>query len=83
MGDDKPRGLSMIIWNLLMITGVAGAVAAACISVKDKLSPDFIKSITSGDGVLNGTINDGLIVGGIITFALLMLIGFSARNRSV
>ena len=83
LGDDKPRGLSMIIWNLLMITGVAGAVAAAYISVKGKLSPGFIDSVSSGSGVLNGTLNDGLIVGGIITFALLMLIGFSARNRNV
>ena len=79
LGDDKPRGLWMLIWNLLMIIGVAGAVAAAVLSVKGKLSTGFVESISTGQ--FSGTLNDGLIVGGVLTFVLLMLIGFSGRNR--
>ena len=82
LGADKPRGLWMLIWNLLMIVGVAGAVAAAYISVTGRLSAGFMESITSGTG-LAGNLNDGLILGGIATFALLVLIGFSARARNV
>lgn len=69
LGDDKPKGLSMVIWNVLMIIGVAGAVAAAYVSLRGKLAG-------------GSDLNDGLILGGVITFLLLMLIGFSARNRA-
>ena len=69
----------MLIWNLLMIIGVTGAVAAAVLSVKGKLSTGFVESISTGQ--FSGTLNDGLIVGGVLTFVLLMLIGFSGRNR--
>jgi hypothetical protein len=57
----------MVIWNVLMIIGVAGAVAAAYVSIRGRLEA-------------NGDLNDGLILGGIITFLLLMVIGFSARR---
>ncbi len=80
LGVDKPRGLSMLIWNLLMLIGVAGAVAAAYLSVKSRLSKGFIDSLSTGE--FSGNLNDGLIIGGVITFVLLMLIGFSGRNRS-
>jgi len=79
LGDDKPRGLWMLIWNLLMSIGVAGAVAAAYFAIKGKLSEGFVQSISAGE--FSGTLNDGLIVGGVLTFLLLMLIGFSGRNR--
>ena len=80
LGDDKPRGLWMLIWNLLMIIGVAGATAAAVLALKGKLlSAGFVESISAGK--FSGTLNDGLIVGGVLTFLLLMLIGFSGRNR--
>ena len=67
LGTEKPRGLRMVIWNVLMIIGVAGAVAAAYVSIRGRLEA-------------NGDLNDGLILGGIITFLLLMVIGFSARR---
>jgi len=79
LGDDKPRGLWMLIWNLLMSIGVAGAVAAAYFAIKGKLSIGFVQSISAGE--FSGNLNDGLIVGGVLTFLLLMLIGFSSRNR--
>ena len=79
LGDDKPRGFWMLIWNLLMSIGVAGAVAAAYFAIKGKLSEGFVQSISAGE--FSGTLNDGLIVGGVLTFLLLMLIGFSGRNR--
>ena len=80
LGDDKPRGLWMLIWNLLMIIGVAGATAAAVLALKGKLlSAGFVESISAGK--FSGTLNDGLIIGGVLTFLLLMLIGFSGRNR--
>ena len=81
MDDDKPRGLWMLIWNLLMAVGVAGALANAYLSVKGKLSTELIDSLKSGNG-LSGTLNDGLILGALATFVLLVLIGFSARSRS-
>jgi len=81
LGDDKPRGLWMILWNLLMAVGVAGALVAAYISVTGKLSPEFMESVATGN--FNGTLKDGLILGGLGIFMLLMLIGFSARNRKV
>ena len=67
LGDDKPKGLRMVIWNVLMIIGVAGAVAAAFVSIRGRLAT-------------NGDLNDGLILGGVITFLLLMVIGFSAKR---
>ena len=81
LGDDKPRGLWMILWNLLMAIGVAGALVAAYISVTGKLSPEFMESVATGN--FNGTLKDGLILGGLGIFMLLTLIGFSARNRKV
>ena len=81
LGDDKPRGLWMILWNLLMAIGVAGALVAAYISVTGKLSPEFMESVATGN--FKGTLKDGLILGGLGIFMLLTLIGFSARNRKV
>ena len=81
LDEAKPRGLRRLIWNLLMLIGVAGALAAACISVSSKLSPGFIESVTSGEGI-KGNLSDGLILGAVATFALLVLIGFSARSRT-
>jgi hypothetical protein len=50
-----------------MIIGVAGAVAAAFVSIRGRLAT-------------NGDLNDGLILGGVITFLLLMVVGFSAKR---
>ena len=49
LDEDKPRGIRRLIWNLLMIIGVAGALAAAYISVTGRLSEGFLKSVASGE----------------------------------
>lgn len=38
LGDDKPKGLSWIIWNVLMVISVVGAIAAAVVSITDKIT---------------------------------------------
>ena len=81
MDDDKPRGLWMLIWNLLMAIGVVAALANAYLSVRGRLSEELIDSLKAGTG-LTGTLSDGLILGALATFVLLMVIGFSARSRS-
>ncbi len=63
MGDDKPRGTSRIIWNVLMLLSVLLAVAAACLAIQGKIS--------SPQG--------GMVVGGVATFLLLMMVGFAAK----
>lgn len=64
MGEDKPTGGKLVAWNIMMSLGVAGAVAAAYVSILDRASDPL---------------NAGLIIGGVATFLLLMLVGFSAR----
>ena len=63
MGDDKPRGVGRIIWNVLMLLSVLLAVAAACLAIQGKIS--------SPQG--------GMVVGGVATFLLLMMVGFAAK----
>ena len=36
LGDDKPKGLSMVVWNVLMGVSVLGALAAAITAIQDK-----------------------------------------------
>lgn len=36
LGDEKPTGTSMVIWNVLMIFSVVGAIAAAATAIYDK-----------------------------------------------
>lgn len=68
LGDDKPRGLSMLVWNVLMGVSVAGAVVAAASAMSQKMS----------DPIAGPT-----IIGITIFFGLMVLIGFAARpNRS-
>ena len=65
MQEEKPRGLRMLIWNILMVFALAIVSVAAYTSLSSKLSDD----------------QTGLLVlGGVVTFALLALIGFSARS---
>jgi Mn2+/Fe2+ NRAMP family transporter len=63
MGDDKPTGGSRIVWNIAMLLSVFLAVAAACLSIQGK--------IASPQG--------GIVIGGVLTFLLLMMVGFSAK----
>lgn len=64
LGDEKPTGVRMSIWNTLMAIGVAGACLQAYGAVEQKVGdPTF-----------------PYIVGGLAVFLLLTLIGFSARR---
>src|SRR5690606_22409940 len=49
LGDAKPTGVSCLIWNVLMIIAVLGAIAAAVASISDKVAnpntPDVQKIV--------------------------------------
>lgn len=64
LGVDKPRGLPMIIWNVLMLLGVAGALAQAVLATS-------LKAQQPETG--------GIVIGAVAAFLVLMLVGFSAR----
>ncbi|PQO33982.1 divalent metal cation transporter [Blastopirellula marina] len=38
LGKDKPTGISWLVWNLLMIVSVVGAIAASGVAIYDKLT---------------------------------------------
>jgi hypothetical protein len=67
MGDEKPTGGRMLIWNVLMVFSLAVATFAGYVALQDKIS-------NPGTG--------GLVLGGVVTFVLLMVIGFSGRVDS-
>lgn len=66
LGEDKPKGASMIIWNVLMLISVAGAVVAAGSSLWNKYNdPASAKAIP-------------IIIGAAAAFAILAVAGFAA-----
>ena len=69
LGEDMPTGGRRWLWNILMAFGVIAAFAQAISSLSTKLMDggNLIK-LDAGN----------LVLGGVITFALLALIGFSA-----
>jgi len=66
LGEHKPTGTRMVIWNVLMLIGVAGALAQA------------YAALTKVAG--NSTAGP-YIIGGIVAFLVMALIGFSAASR--
>ena len=66
LGVHKPTGSRMVIWNVLMLIGVAGACLQAYGS--------FTK-------VASNSTAGPYILGGIVAFLVLALIGFSATGR--
>lgn len=66
LGNDKPRGFSMLVWNLLMILSVAGAIIAAGSAVYTKMSDPVAGPIIVAVGAF---------------FAVMALVGFAARPR--
>ncbi|MEM8677986.1 MAG: divalent metal cation transporter, partial [Planctomycetota bacterium] len=64
LGDEKPTGLSMWIWNILMGISVVGSIVAAWSAISTKIS----------DPVAGPT-----VVGIALVFGLLTLVGFAAR----
>ena len=66
LGEEKPYGVRMSIWNLLMTIGVAGALVQSYLAVS--------KHIDSANGPY--------VIGGVVTFLILAVVGFSARPRN-
>ena len=63
MGEERPVGGRRIIGNIAMLLSVALAVGAAYVSLE--------KKAMSPEG--------GYVIGGVLTFLLLMLVGFAAK----
>lgn len=68
LGDEKPTGASMIIWNVLMGVSVLGAIVAAGSSISTKMS---------------NPVAGPTIIGIAIVFGLMTLVGFAARPKRV
>ncbi len=65
LGDEKPTGMRMIVWNVLMIISVVGAVAAAGTAIMDKASDPKAGK---------------LVMGVAIVYILLVGIGFAFKR---
>lgn len=66
LGDEKPTGIRMTIWNVLMAIGVLGALTQAFGAISTKI---------------NDPTQGPFVIGGVAVFLLLALVGFSARQR--
>ena len=66
LGDEKPTGFRMLVWNVLMLIGVLGAFAQAYGGLQSQLAKPNTATF---------------VIGGVATFVLLAVIGFSARRR--
>jgi Mn2+/Fe2+ NRAMP family transporter len=66
LGDEKPQGRRMVVWNLLMLLGVAGALAQAILATSIQIGKPETGSI---------------VIGAVVTFLVLVVVGFSARSR--
>jgi len=64
LGDNKPTGMRMVIWNVLMAIGVLAATLAAVSSIYQKTKEPHSE----------------FVIGAAATFVLLAIIGFSARS---
>ena len=52
LGDEKPQGVKMLLWNILMIISVLGALAAAGAAIWDKASHPTAGPLVMAVGVL-------------------------------
>ena len=68
MGAEKPTGFRMTVWNVLMTLSLVIVSYAGYVSLVDKLGKP-------GTGPM--------VLGGVLTFGLLVLIGFSAKQSRV
>jgi Mn2+/Fe2+ NRAMP family transporter len=67
LGAEKPTGLRMIVWNILMAFGVIAATANAVMAIQKEFSGTYGMAVIGVAG----------------TFLVLALIGFSARPQVV
>lgn len=66
MGDEKPVGIRMTVWNVLMVMSLLIVSIAGY--------TELVKKIEDPS-------NGAMVLGGVVTFALLMVVGFSAKLR--
>ena len=64
LGDEKPRGWRMTVWNVLMLVGVFGALAQAILATSIQIRKPETGSF---------------VIGLVAAFVILALVGFSAR----
>lgn len=73
LGDDKPKGLSGLIWNVLMLASVLGAIVAASSAIWTSVQKPHVP----------GAIPEGMIVMSIgITFLIAVVLGFVFKGKS-
>ena len=66
LGEEKPQGGKMLLWNILMTIAVLGALAAAGTVIWDKASHMRVGP---------------LVIGVSITYLLLVVVGFIYKSR--
>ncbi len=72
LGDDKPTGLSWVIWNVLMICAVIGAIAAAYVSIADKVT-----------GAGTPMVQKVVVLTVVIGYLILVSLGFLLRRKEL
>ncbi len=65
LGDEKPTGMRMVIWNVLMIFAVAGSIVAAFSAIKGKASDPNVFPV---------------IIGLIVIYGMFVLVGFLKKR---
>ena len=68
LGDEKPKGASMLTWNVLMGVSVLGALAAAATAIYDKATDEAHPEAFLA------------IIGLLIVYGVLVMIGFTMRK---
>ncbi|PHS04393.1 MAG: hypothetical protein COA78_16620, partial [Blastopirellula sp.] len=67
LGENKPTGISMLVWNVLMIVSVIGATIAAGTALYEK--------VTGSQGLIQY-----VLVGVLVVYVVLVIIGFTMRK---
>ena len=70
LGDEKPKGGSMLIWNVLMAISVVGAVAAAALAIYDKVMDK------------QNPVAGMVVVTILVVYVVLVVIGFFFKSKS-
>ena len=67
LGDEKPTGARMMIWNILMGIAVIGAVVAAYAAIKGQMGK------STGAAILIWTV--------LVVYGILIAVGFVMRSK--
>ncbi|MFP6612356.1 MAG: divalent metal cation transporter [Pirellulales bacterium] len=71
MGDEKPTGVRMTCWNVLMGVSVIGAIAAAATAIYDKITDTKNELAAQGGKV---------VLGMLVVYVIIVVVGF-VRNK--